>query len=89
MGPRSEHRHSPLRMEAGDDQLVRDCRSSAVLEEPAAVPYAGINRIRFEGLLSGRAATPRRLFPFPASRLWRDKSSPEPVLSVFFRMRNP
>ena len=25
-------------------------------KEPAAVPYAGINRIRFEGLISGRVA---------------------------------
>jgi len=27
--------------------------------EPRRLPYAGINRIRFEGVISGRQATPR------------------------------
>jgi hypothetical protein len=39
---------------------VRDAAPARGASEAAAVPYAGINRIRFEGLLSGRVATPRQ-----------------------------
>jgi hypothetical protein len=38
----------------------------------AAVPYAGVIRIRFQGLLSGRLATPR-LWVVPNVGLWSGK----------------
>lgn len=40
-----------------------------------AVPYAGINRIRFEGLFSGREATPRLLLRRVVWSMWTSASS--------------